>query len=229
VSWIKIEKSIFFNNLSLKNQPTMKTKNNILLAEKMNLSRFDTLTSKIIWAVDLEKTITGITRIDHLIFVTLISKWGIGQYTSLLKFDTGEILWTIKKVFTSILITDQYVFSLKGSMLEALSLKTGKEHFSIYTTFNWTAPKLALIREKLYLYSKKEVLEVNQKNGQLMEVEFPKGLDIQSITILVDEFQMNINTISTPDSGVGFVGDMGSVGGDTSGGDGGGGDGGGGE
>ena len=73
------------------------------------------------------------------------------------------------------------------------------------------------------------MLEVNQKNGQLMEVEFPKGLDIQSITILVDEFQMNINTISTPVSGVGFVGDMGSVGGDTSGGDGGGGDGGGGE
>ena len=205
----------------------MKTKNNILLAEKMNLSRFDTLTSKIIWAVDLEKTITGITRIDHLIFVTNISKWGIGQYTSLLKFDTGEILWTIKKVFTSILITDQYVFSLKGSMLEALSLKTGKEHFIISTTFNWTAPKLALIREKLYLYSKKKVLEVNQKNGQLMEVEFPKGLDIQSITILVDEFQMNINTISTPDSGVGFVGDMGSVGGDASGGDGG--DGGGGD
>ena len=55
----------------------MKTKNNILLAEKMNLSRFDTLTSKIIWAVDLEKTITGITRIDHLIFVTNISKWGM--------------------------------------------------------------------------------------------------------------------------------------------------------
>ena len=172
---------------------------------------------------------TGVIADNHIIFITLISKWGIGQYTSLLKFDTGEILWTIKKVFTSILITDQYVFSLKGSMLEALSLKTGKEHFIISTTFNWTAPKLALIREKLYLYSKKKVLEVNQKNGQLMEVEFPKGLDIQSITILVDEFQMNINTISTPDSGVGFVGDMGSVGGDTSGGDGGGGDGGGGE
>uniref|UniRef100_UPI0040483738 hypothetical protein n=1 Tax=Algoriphagus sp. TaxID=1872435 RepID=UPI0040483738 len=68
-----------------------------------------------------------------------------------------------------------------------------------------------------------------QEAKKLMEVEFPKGLDIQSITILVDEFQMNINTISTPDSGVGFVGDMGSVGGDTSGGDGGGGDGGGGE
>ena len=180
----------------------MKTKNNILLAEKTKLSRFDTFTSKIIWAVDLEKMITGITRIDHLVFVTNISKWGVGQYTSLLKFDTGEILWTIKKVFTSILITDQYVFSLKGSKLEALSLKTGKEHFIISTTFKWTAPKLALIGEKLYLYSKKKVVEVNQKNGQLMEVESPKGLDIQSITILVDEFQMNINTISTPDSGV---------------------------
>lgn len=202
----------------------MKTTNNILLAEKMSLSRFDTLTSKIIWAVDLEKMITGITRIDHLIFVTNISKWGIGQYTSLLKFDTGEILWRIKKVFTSVLITDQYVFSLKGSKLEALSLKTGKEHFIIYTTFKWATPKLALIGKKLYLYSKKKVLEVNQKNGQLMEVESPKGLDIQRTTILVDEFQMNINTISTPDSGLGFIGDYGSVGGD--GGDGGGGDGG---
>ena len=204
----------------------MKTTNNILLAEKMSLSRFDTLTSKIIWAVDLEKLITGITRIDHLIFVTNISKWGIGQYTSLLKFDTGEILWTIKKVFTSVLITDQYVFSLKGSKLEALSLKTGKEHFIISTTFKWTAPKLALIGEKLYLYSKKKVVEVNQKNGQLMEVESPKGLDIQSITILVDEFQMNINTMSTPDSGVYFIDDSG-LGGDASGGDGGDGGGGG--
>lgn len=198
----------------------MKTKNNILLAEKKKLSRFDTFTSKIIWAVDLEKMITGITRIDHLVFVTNISKWGVGQYTSLLKFDTGEILWTIKKVFTSILITDQYVFSLKGSKLEALSLKTGKEHFIISTTFKWTAPKLALIGEKLYLYSKKKVLEVNQKNGQLMEVESPKGLAIRSITILVDEFQMNINTMSTPDSGVYFIGDSG-LGGDASGGDGG--------
>ena len=141
-----------------------------------------------------------------------------------MQFDSGEILWTIKKVFTSVLITDQYVFSLKGSKLEALSLKTGKEHFIIYTTFKWATPKLALIGKKLYLYSKKKVLEVNQKNGQLMEVESPKGLDIQRTTILVDEFQMNINTISTPDSGLGFIGDYGSVGGD--GGDGGGGDGG---
>ncbi len=199
----------------------MKTTNNILLAEKMSLSRFDTLTSKIIWAVDLEKMITGITRIDHLIFVTNISKWGIGQYTSLLKFDTGEILWRIKKVFTSVLITDQYVFSLKGSKLEALSLKTGKEHFIIHTTFNWTTPKLALIGEKLYLYSKKKILEVNQKNGQLMEVTSPKGLNLQNTNCLLDEFQMNINTITTSDSGVGFVGDVSGVGGD-SGGDGGG-------
>mgnify|MGYP001234758946 FL=1 len=54
-----------------------------------------------------------------------------------------------------------------------------------------------------------------------MEVECPKGLDIQRTTILVDEFQMNINTISTPDSGLGFIGDYGSVGGDGGGGDGG--------
>lgn len=85
---------------------------------------------------------------------------------------------------------------------------------------------MALIGEKLYLYSKKKVVEVNQKNGQLMEVESPKGLDIQSITILVDEFQMNINTMSTPDSGVYFIDDSG-LGGDASGGDGGDGGGGG--
>ena len=92
---------------------------------------------------------TGVIADNHIIFITLISKWGIGQYTSLLKFDTGEILWTIKKVFTSILITDQYVFSLKGSMLEALSLKTGKEHFIISTTFNWTAPKFGVDTGKI--------------------------------------------------------------------------------
>ena len=208
----------------------MKTKNNILFAEKMILSRFDTLASKIIWEVDLEKTIGGITRIDDLIFVTNTSKWGIGHYTTLLQFDSGEILWTIKKVFTGVMITDKYIFSLNGSKLEALSLRSGKEHFIISTTFNWTAPKLALIAEKLYLYSKKKILEVNQKNGQLMEVKSPKGLNLQNTTCLLDEFQMNINTITTPDSGVGFVGDVSSFGGDGGdGGDGGGGDGGGGE
>ena len=136
----------------------MKIKNNVLFAEKMILSRFDTFTYKIIWTIDLEKTITGITRIDDLIFVTNVSKWGMGQYTTLLKFDTGEILWTIKKVFTSVMMTDQYIFSLKGSKLEALSLRNGKEHFVTYTPFKWTAPKLALIGEKLYLYSKKKIL-----------------------------------------------------------------------
>ena len=206
----------------------MKTKNNILFAEKMILSRFDTLTSKIIWTIDLEKTITGITRIDDLIFVTNVSKWGMNQYTTLLKFDTGEILWTIKKVFTGVMITDQYVFSLKGSKLEALTLSNGKEHFNISTTFKWTTPKLALIGEKLYIYSKKKILEVNQKSGQLIEVTSPKGLDLQNTTCLVDEFQMNINTITTPDSGMGFIGDTSGVGVD-GGGDGGGGDGGGGE
>ena len=95
----------------------MKIKNNVLFAEKMILSRFDTLNSKIIWTVDLEKTITGITRIDDLIFVTNVNKWGIGQYTTLLQFDTGEILWTIEKVFTGVMITDQYIFNLKGSKL----------------------------------------------------------------------------------------------------------------
>ena len=59
---------------------------------------------------------------------TLIVTDSVSKYYAL-NIETGEILWTIKKVFTSILITDQYVFSLKGSMLEALSLKTGKEHF----------------------------------------------------------------------------------------------------
>ena len=205
----------------------MRSKNNILFAEKMILSRFDTLTSKVIWTIDLEKTITGITRIDDLIFVTNVSKWGMSQYTTLLKFDTGEILWTIKKVFTGVMITDQYIFNLKGSKLEALSLRNGKEHFIVHTTFKWTAPKLALIGEKLYLYSKKKILEVNQKSGQLIEVTSPIGLDLQNTNCLVDEFQININTITTPDSGMGFIGDTSGVGVD--GGIDGGGDGGGGE
>ena len=141
----------------------MDTKNNILFAEKMILSRFNTLTSKIIWTIDLEKTITGITRIDDLIFVTNVSKWGMSQYTTLLKFDTGEILWTIKKVFTGVMITDQYIFNLKGSKLEALYLRNGKEHFIVYTTFKWTAPKLALIGENYTFIQRKRYLRSIRK------------------------------------------------------------------
>ena len=85
-----------------------------------------------------------------------MNKWGIGQYTTLLQFDTGEILWTMKKVFTGVMITDQYIFNLKGSKLEALYLRNGKEHFIVYTTFKWTAPKLALIGENYTFIQRKK-------------------------------------------------------------------------
>ena len=64
-------------------------------------------------------------------------------------------------------------------------------------------------------------------NGAQIEAKLPKGLDNKSITAMVDEFQININTFSSSFSGdSGFIaGDMG--GGDAGGGDGGGGDGGG--
>ena len=64
-------------------------------------------------------------------------------------------------------------------------------------------------------------------NGKQSQTKLPKGLNNKSISAMVDEFQININTFSSSSSGdSGFIaGDMG--GGDAGGGDGGGGDGGG--
>ncbi len=86
----------------------------------------------------------------------------------------------------------------------------------------YTFPKVS---DKIWFYLdlsyRDETLFEEVKLNEFNDDTASKGLDIQRTTILVDEFQMNINTISTPDSGLGFIGDYGSVGGDGGGGDGG--------
>ena len=61
-------------------------------------------------------------------------------------------------------------------------------------------------------------------NGVQSETQLPKDLDNKSISLMVDEFQININTFSSSSSG-----DSAFIAGDTGGGDAGGGDAGGGD
>ena len=91
----------------------------------------------------------------------------------------------------------------------------------------WTPPKIALIDKSIFAFSKRKAYKINLSNGEQSEAKLPKGLDNKSITALVDEFQINVNTFSSSSSGdSGFiVGNMGD--GDAGGGDAGGGDGGG--
>ena len=59
-------------------------------------------------------------------------------------------------------------------------------------------------------------------NGRMRETDLPIGLNNKYISHIVDEFQININSMPSSDSGYVFIGDAGG-GGDIAGGDAGGG------
>ena len=91
---------------------------------------------------------------------------------------------------------------------------------------------MALIDQKIYLFSNKKTVLLNLRTGALTETKLPSKLDSKETYFIIDEFQMNINTINSSDSGFFPLYDAGlsADGGDVGGGfDGGGGDAGGGE
>jgi uncharacterized membrane protein len=87
---------------------------------------------------------------------------------------------------------------------------------------------MTLLGGNVYLFSSKKTLLLNQKNGALTETQLPSKLNSKEITFIIDEFQMNINTLGSADTGHYLMHDGGG-GGDASGGDFGGDAGGGGE
>jgi hypothetical protein len=116
----------------------------------------------------------------------------------------------------------------KTKELVSISINTGKENFRVKTGFRWSTPKLAVVDGKVYLFSSKKTNVIDPTTGSIRESRLPSKLDAKEITFILDEFQININTIPTSEAGyvpimdTGFAGD-GGHGGDMGGGDGGGG------
>ena len=88
--------------------------------------------------------------------------------------------------------------------------------------------KISLIDKSIFAFSKRKIIKVNKSNGRISETDLPIGLNNKYISHLVDEFQININTLSHSNfSDSGFISGYSDVG-EAAGGDsgGGGGDGG---
>ena len=203
----------------------MKQTGMILASKKKELFKYNTQELKFVWKTEFEKNITGISRIDNFVFV-LTSNWGTYS-TTLIDYTSGEKKWTIKKILYSIhIIDDTIVYIDKTGATEeiaSLYLKTGEEKFRTKLGFWWSKRKTALINKKIYLFSSKKTMVLNQTTGSLTESKLPSNLDSKEITFIIDEFQMNVNTLPSSEAGyfpiIDGGGDMG--GGDMGGGDGG--------
>jgi len=193
----------------------MKVNSTILIAEDKDLIRFDTSKSKILWKTTFDKKIMGITRINDHVFVTLSSTWS--GWTSLLNFKNGEILWTVKKYFYNILINEKSIYFIdKWGKFNWTSLSNGKEKFRGSHPFLWTSPKLSLILNKLYMFSKKKTFVFNETTKNFDQTKLPFSLDSSKIKSILDEFQINVNSLSNnSDAGIIYSGDSGAYGGDS--------------
>ena len=209
----------------------MKQEGMIIVSEKKELFKYNSRDQKKEWLTSFKNRIVGISRIENFVFV-LTTSWSTVS-TSLVDYDTGDVKWTIKKIFYNVhIFNDSIIFLDTSKEVVSISLETGNENFRVKTGFRWANPKMALIDQKIYLFSNKRTVLLNLRTGALTETKLPSKLDSKETYFIIDEFQMNINTINSSDSGFFPLYDAGlsADGGDVGGGfDGGGGDAGGGE
>lgn len=178
----------------------MKNKGMIIVSEKKELFKYNTRDQKLGWQTKFEKKIAGISRIEDYVFVVTTS-WG-SLYTSLIDYETGTIKWTIDKVLYNVHILDESILFLDTTKeIVSISLQTGNENFRIKTGFRWTTPKMVLLDNKIYMFSKKKTVFLNLKTGALAETKLPSKLDSKKIKFIIDEFQMNVNLLNSSDTG----------------------------
>tara|TARA_Y100000768_G_scaffold229472_1_gene173273 strand:- start:300 stop:929 length:630 start_codon:yes stop_codon:yes gene_type:complete len=209
----------------------LKSKNKIIVSQEKKVFLYDTILLRKEWSVKIKHKIAGIARFDNLVLISSYNWWG-KVFSKFIDFSSGETVLDIDENILSLLIyQDKLYFISKDKEIGCYSTIRKTKIFKVSSTGLWswdgTPPKIALIDKSIFAFSKRKTYKINLCNGEQSEAKLPKGLDNKSITAMVDEFQININTFSSSSSGdSGFIaGDMG--GGDGGGGDGGGGDGGG--
>tara|TARA_A100001011_G_scaffold256052_1_gene264310 strand:+ start:878 stop:1507 length:630 start_codon:yes stop_codon:yes gene_type:complete len=209
----------------------VKVKNKIIVSQEREVFLYDTKLLRKEWSLEIKHKIAGVARFDNLVLISSYNWWG-KVFSKFINFSSGETVLDIDENILSLLIyEDKLYFINKDKEIGCYSTIRKTKIFKVTSVGLWswdgTPPKIALIDKSIFAFSKRKAYKINLSNGEQSEAKLPKGLDNKSITALVDEFQININTFSSSPSGdSGFIaGDMG--GGDAGGGDAGGGDGGG--
>ena len=209
----------------------MKSKNKIIVSQKKEVFLYNTKLLRKEWSIEIKHKIGGIARFDDLVLISSYNWWG-KVFSKFINFSSGEVVLDIEENILSLLIYDDKLYFInKDKEIGCYSIVKKTKIYKVTSTGLWswdsTPPKIALIDKNIYAFSKRKAFKINMSNGAQSETQLPKGLDNKSISAMVDEFQININTFSSSSSGDSafIAGDMG--GGDAGGGDAGGGDGGG--
>ena len=173
----------------------MKT-SSILISEKKKVFKYDPENDVFEWKLDFKHKVSAISRIEDYVFVTTSSNWGV-QSTNLIDFDSGEKLWIKDEIFYSVhIISDVLIYSNKNKYYCGINLKTGENIFSIKSPFKWWfSPKTILLNGRFYLYTSKQVFLLNLENGSVSESSLPNKLNPKEMSLVLDEFQININNL----------------------------------
>lgn len=209
----------------------MKSKNKIIVSQKKEVFLYDTKLLRKEWSIEIKHKIGGIARFDDLVLISSYNWWG-KVFSKFINFTSGEVVLDIEENILSLLIYDDKLYFInKDKEIGCYSIVKKTKIFKVLSSGLWswdgTPPKIALIDKNIYAFSKRKAFKINLSNGSQSETNLPNGLDNKSISLMLDEFQININTFSSNSSenSVFIAGDMGGV--DVGGGEGGGGDGGG--
>ena len=209
----------------------MKSKNKIIVCQDKEVFLYNTKLLRKEWSLEIKHKVGGIARFDNLVLISSYNWWG-KVFSKFIDFSSGEVVLDIEENILSLLIYDDKLYFInKDKEIGCYSIVKKTKIYKVTSTGLWswdsTPPKIALIDKNIYAFSKRKSFKINMSNGAQSETQLPKGLDNKSISLMVDEFQININTFSSSSSGDSafIAGDMG--GGDAGGGDAGGGDGGG--
>ena len=209
----------------------MKSKNKIIVSQKKEVFLYNTKLLRKEWSLEIKHKIGGIARFDNLVLISSYNWWG-KVFSKFINFSSGEAVLDIEENILSLLIFDNKLYFInKEKEIGCYSITRKTKIFKVTSTGLWswdgTPPKIALINKNIYAFSKRKAFKINLSNGSQSETNLPNGLDNKSISLMLDEFQININTFSSNSSenSVFIAGDMGGV--DVGGGEGGGGEGGG--
>ena len=206
----------------------MKSKNKIIVSQKKEVFLYNTKLLRKEWSIEIKHKIGGIARFDDLVLISSYNWWG-KVFSKFINFSSGEVVLDIEENILSLLIYDDKLYFInKDKEIGCYSIVKKTKIYKVASTGLWswdsTPPKIALIDKNIYAFSKRKAFKINMSNGAQSETQLPKGLNNKSISAMVDEFQININTFSSSSSG-----DAAFISGDTGGGDAGGGDAGGGD
>ena len=183
----------------------MKSKNKIIVSQKKEVFLYNTKLLRKEWSIEIKHKIGGIARFDDLVLISSYNWWG-KVFSKFINFSSGEVVLDIEENILSLLIYDDKLYFInKDKEIGCYSIIRKTKTFKVTSTGLWswdgTPPKFALIDKNIYAFSKRKAFKINMSNGVQSETQLPKGLDNKSISAMVDEFQININTFSSSSSG----------------------------